>query len=204
MWQIMCGYLIFAKQYLVANVINKFNGSQFGNNSCAKFAFHRFVWNKHECHSSTCVIWTLMSCTLFRHGCCMSIHVVYTWKSFTQFSCLNNAWHLCSNNTNLWNNKFCTYLKRTYEACKFVRMIKEWICICWPYTSSMVHLVMSCWVILRTIIPITHGLKFFGVKSCVYPICWWWLKVCDGIIRRNFTIYNHYICDYMQLLVTCN
>jgi len=44
MWQIMCGYLIVAKQYLVAIVIHdKFNGSQFGNNSRAKFAFHRFV-----------------------------------------------------------------------------------------------------------------------------------------------------------------
>jgi hypothetical protein len=138
-----------------------------------------------------------MSCTLFRHGCCMFIQVIYTRKSSTQISCLNNAWHLCLNNTNLWNNKFCTYLKWTYEACKFVRMIKEWICICWPYTSSMVYFVMSCWIIMRTIIPITHGLKHFGVRSCVYLICRWWLKVCDGIIRRNFIMYNHYICDYM-------
>ncbi len=149
MWRIMCGYLIVAKkvakQDLIANFIHhKFNGSKFGNNSRAKFAFHRFVWNRHEWHSSICVIWTLMLCALFRHGCCMSIHVVYTQKSFTQFSCSNNAWKLCLNNMNLWNNKFCVYLKWTYEDCKFVKMIKEWICICWLYTSSMVHLVMSC------------------------------------------------------------
>ncbi len=32
---------------------HKFHGSRFNNNNHAKFAFHKFVWNKHECHSST-------------------------------------------------------------------------------------------------------------------------------------------------------
>jgi hypothetical protein len=35
---------------------HKFHESQFGNNSRAKFAFHRFVWNRYECHSSTCIV----------------------------------------------------------------------------------------------------------------------------------------------------
>ncbi len=33
---------------------HKLNGSRFDNNSHAKSNFHRFVWNKHGCHSSTC------------------------------------------------------------------------------------------------------------------------------------------------------
>jgi hypothetical protein len=68
---------------------HKLNGSRFGNNSHVKFIFHWFVWNKHGCHSSTCVVWTLMSShcldmnviclfILFKYGCCMFIHVVYT------------------------------------------------------------------------------------------------------------------------------
>jgi len=67
---------------------HKLNGSLFGNNDHAEFAFHRFVLNKHGCHSFACVIWTLISCALFRHEChmfiyivkhkcCMSVHVVY-------------------------------------------------------------------------------------------------------------------------------
>jgi hypothetical protein len=56
----------------------------------------------------------------FKHRCYMSICVVYTWKSYTWLSCLNNAQHSCLTNTNLWNNKFCTHLERTHETCKFV------------------------------------------------------------------------------------
>jgi hypothetical protein len=53
----------------------------------------------------------------------MSIHVVYKQKSCTWFPCLNNAQHSCLNIMNIWNNKFCTDLKQTHEACKFVRYI---------------------------------------------------------------------------------
>jgi len=105
---------------------HKFHGPWFGNNSCAKFDFLRFVWNRHRCHSFTCIVWTLMLCTLFKHEChclfilfkyeyCMFIPLVYKQKSCTQLLCLNNAWHLCSNNTNLWNNKFHMNLKWTHE-----------------------------------------------------------------------------------------
>jgi hypothetical protein len=58
-----------------------------------------------------------MSCALFKHECHMHVHIVYTWMSYvyscclhtklcTWLSCLNNAWDLCLNYTNLWNNKF--------------------------------------------------------------------------------------------------
>jgi len=79
-----------------------------------------------------CFIWTLMLCAyhlnmnaicifvLFKHKCCMSICVIYTWKLCTQLLCLNNAWHLCLNNTNLWNNFFCMDLKWTHEAYNLV------------------------------------------------------------------------------------
>jgi hypothetical protein len=35
---------------------NKLHGSQFDNNSCAKFVFQRFVWSKHLCHSPICIV----------------------------------------------------------------------------------------------------------------------------------------------------
>jgi hypothetical protein len=47
----------FAKNILISfSFHHKLNGSQFGNNNHVKFDFHRFVWNKHGCHSSTCVV----------------------------------------------------------------------------------------------------------------------------------------------------
>jgi hypothetical protein len=55
---------------------HKFHGSQFDNNSNVKSTFHRFVWNKHGCHSYICIVWTLMSCALFRHECHMLICIV--------------------------------------------------------------------------------------------------------------------------------
>jgi len=112
---------------------HKLHGSWFNNNSCAKFSFHKFVWNRHKCHSfilfeHQCHVHCLNTnviClfVLFKHGCCMFIHVVYTWKSSTQLSCLNNAWHSCFNNMNPWNNKFHMNLKWTHEAYKFVMQI---------------------------------------------------------------------------------
>jgi hypothetical protein len=114
-----------SKQYKVSN--HKLHGPRFGNDSCDIKKFHRFVWNKHKCHSYMCIVWTSMLCAhhlntnvicifvLVKHRC-MSICVVYTWKLCTQLSCLNNAWHLCLNNTNLWNNKFCMDLKQTHKA----------------------------------------------------------------------------------------
>jgi hypothetical protein len=73
---------------------HKFHGSWFGNNSPAKFVFHKFIWNRNKYHSSTCIVWTSMSCAMFKHKChmlfvlfhhgrCMFICVVYTWKSCT-------------------------------------------------------------------------------------------------------------------------
>jgi len=138
---------------------HKLNGSRFNNNSNVKPIFHRFTWNKHICHSSTCVVWTLILCALFRHEChmlirivfkhkcCMYICVVYTQKLCIQFLCLDNAWHLCSHNTNLWNNRFHTDLKWTHEACKFVMMhpldkIYVWI----TFLSFMIYFIF--WILL--------------------------------------------------------
>ncbi len=80
---------------------------------------HLFVLFEHQCcahYLNTNVVCLFI---LFKHECCMSIHVVYTWKLCTWLMCLNNAQHLCLNNTNLWNNKFHTVLERTHEACKY-------------------------------------------------------------------------------------
>jgi len=114
---------------------HKLHGPQFSNNCHVKSSFQRFVWNKHRCHSSICIIWTLMLCAflntnviclfiLFKHKCCMSIHVVYTWKLCIQLPCLNNTWIM-----NLWNNKFRMDLEWTHETYKFVmQCLKRQMC----------------------------------------------------------------------------
>jgi hypothetical protein len=67
---------------------HKLQRSRFGNNNHAKFTFHRFVWNRHKCHSSTCIVWTLMSCALFRHESDMPIDIVYTQMFYVYSCCL--------------------------------------------------------------------------------------------------------------------
>jgi hypothetical protein len=81
---------------------------------------HLFVLSKHWYHVHCLNTNAICLFVSFKHGCCMSIHVVYTQKLYTWLSCLNNAWHLCLTNTNLWNNKFHMDLEWTHEACKFV------------------------------------------------------------------------------------
>ncbi len=79
--------------YVVAwEAHHKLHGSQFGNNCCVKFIFHRFVRNRHECYMFICVVYTQKSCT----------------------------WLSCLNNMNLCNNRVCMDLGRTHEAYKFV------------------------------------------------------------------------------------
>ncbi len=76
---------------------------------------HLLVLFEHWYHAhclDTNVICLFVS---FKHGWYMSMCVVYTRKSYTWPSYLNNAQHLCLTNTNLWNSKFCTQ-----ETCKFV------------------------------------------------------------------------------------
>jgi len=68
---------------------HKLHGSWFGHNSWAKFSFHRFVWNKHGCQSSTCTVWTLMSCALFGHECYMPVCIIYTWMLYVYSYCLH-------------------------------------------------------------------------------------------------------------------
>ncbi len=122
--------MILCKMFLHHKLLGPWND----NDNCAIFFFHRFIWNKHKCHSLICIVWTSMSFTLFKHQClclftlfkhkcCMFICVVYTWKLCTQLLCLNNAQHSCLNNMNLYNNKFCMNLKWTHETCKFVKYV---------------------------------------------------------------------------------
>jgi hypothetical protein len=108
-----------------------------GNNSRAKLFFHRFVWNRHICPSSTCIVWTSMSCALFRHEChihvfvlfrhecCMYIHVVYTRNLCTWLPCSNNAWHSCLNNTNIWKAYFTQIWN---EPMKHINLWWCWLC----------------------------------------------------------------------------
>jgi hypothetical protein len=90
-----------------------------------EFVFHKFIWNRHGCHSFICIVWTSMSCALFKHECYMLIHIVYTRKSCTWLLRLNNAWHSCVNDMNPWNNRFHMDLKWTHEAYKFVMVLMQ-------------------------------------------------------------------------------
>ncbi len=78
-----------------------------------------FVLFEYWCHVHYLDTNVICLFVFFRHRCCMSIYV-YTQKSCTRLPCLNNAWHSCLNNTNLWNNIFCIDLEQTHETCKFV------------------------------------------------------------------------------------
>ncbi len=60
---------------------------------------------------------------LFKHKCYMFIRLDYTRKSCTWLMFVNNAWHLCLNDTNPWNNKFHMVSKQTHEAYKFLILI---------------------------------------------------------------------------------
>jgi hypothetical protein len=115
---------------------HKLHGSQFSNNNCAKFSFHRFIWIdmdvihlfvlfEHRCHVHCLYMNVICLFVLFWHECCVSIHIVYTQKLCKQrwLLCLNNVWHSCVKNMNPWNNRFHTNLERTHEAYKFVMWI---------------------------------------------------------------------------------
>jgi len=88
---------------------------------------HLFVLFEYQCHVHYLGTNVICLFVLFKHKYCMSICVGYTWKSCAQLSCLNNAWHLCLDNTNLWNNKFHMNLEQTHEPCKFVMWgLRSW------------------------------------------------------------------------------
>jgi hypothetical protein len=84
---------------------------------------HLLVLFEHWCRVHCLDTNVMCLFILFRYRCCMSIHVVYIRKSCTLFSCLNNARHLCLNNTNLRNNRFHINFEWTHEAYKFVMMV---------------------------------------------------------------------------------
>jgi len=97
---------------------HKFYGQQFGNNSHVKYVF--FIWNRHGCYSFTCIAWTSILCTLFKH----EFHIMLIWIIWTQmlyiyFCCLHmKVMHTTfmfrckQDNTNhirLLFNDFCDY-----------------------------------------------------------------------------------------------
>jgi hypothetical protein len=87
---------------------------------------HLLVLFKHWCRVHCLNINVICLFVLFRHGYCMSICVIYTWKLCTWLSCLNNAWHLCLNDMNPWNNRFHMDFKQTYEVYKFTMLLVRW------------------------------------------------------------------------------
>jgi len=85
---------------------------------------HLLVLFEHRCYVHCLYMNVICLFILFWHQCCVSIHTIYTQKSWTQqrFPYLNNVWLSCVNDINPWNNKFHTNLERTYEAYKFVML----------------------------------------------------------------------------------
>jgi hypothetical protein len=81
------------------------------------YVIHLILLFEHQCHVHCLNTNVICMFILFGHGCCMSIHVVYTLKSCTQLLCLNN--------TNPWNNIFCMDLERIHKAYKFVMAYNE-------------------------------------------------------------------------------
>jgi hypothetical protein len=81
---------------------------------------HLFLLFEHWCCVHCLNTNVICPFVLFKHECSVFICIVYIWKSCTQLLCLNNAWHLCVNDTNPWNNKFRMDLEWTHEAYKFV------------------------------------------------------------------------------------
>jgi len=84
-------FLKYTQKVTFLTLDHKHNGSQLGINSHAKSIFHKFVWNGHRCHSFTYVIWTSMSCTLFKHKCHMPIFNIYVVCLFVLFTHKNYA-----------------------------------------------------------------------------------------------------------------
>jgi hypothetical protein len=135
---------------------------------------HLLVLFEHQCHVHCLDMNVICLFVLFRHKCCVYIHIFYTWKSCTRLSCLNNAWHLCVNDMNPWNNRFCMDLEWTHEAYKFVMNSTTW-------TFERKEFCM--WVVLEDIIiillnipcntwPIGHDFFMVNslVKRCSYSI----------------------------------
>jgi hypothetical protein len=73
---------------------------------------HFLILFKHRYHAHCLNMNVICLFILLRHRCCMFICVVYTQKSCTWLSCLNNK--------NLWNNRFC----RIWN--KAVKLINLW------------------------------------------------------------------------------
>jgi hypothetical protein len=126
-----------------------------------------------------CIVWTWMSYaySYCLNTCCVFIRIVYTQKSCTWLSCLNNAWHLCVNDTNPWNNRFLMDLEWTHEAYKIVMNSSTW---------TFERKEFCLWVVLENIIVVllnipsntwTIGHDFFMVNSLV--------KKCSYSINMN-------------------
>jgi hypothetical protein len=81
---------------------------------------HLLVLFEHQCHVYCLDMNVICIFVLFEHKCCVFICIVYTRKSCARLPCVNNAWHLCVNIMNPWNNRFFMHLEQTHETYKFV------------------------------------------------------------------------------------
>ncbi len=112
----------------------------------------------------------------------MFIHVVYAWKLCTWLLCLNNAWHSCLNNINLWNNRFCTNLEWTHEAYKFVMLsCKQIKHMCWR-----VNLQPLIITIFQEVRSKGQGQRFITQLNKNYPLLTYFITTTHILSKESY------------------
>jgi hypothetical protein len=128
----------------------------------------------------------------------MCICVVYTQKSFTWLPCLNNAWHLCLNNMNPWNNRFHTDLKQTHETYKFVMNLGLPFRNPWWNDSTPWSWSIGLWQHL----VISFPLEFFCPEVGSYPTSFFWPFFGPLVIYATLLVFTFVVsCEACGILV---
>jgi len=140
---------------------------------------HLLVLFELQCHVHYLDTNVICLFVLFRHEYCVFICIIYTQKSCTQLPCLNNAWNLCVNNMNPWNNIFWMDLEKTHETYKFVmklillpfyitlimKLNKNYVA---PYGSNQLLILHMC--VSRTWIKLANNKTKFCNNAFLQPI----------------------------------
>ncbi len=135
-------------------------------------AIHLLILFEHQCHVHYLNMNVICLFILFRHECCVFIHILYTQKSCTWLPCLNNAWNLCVNNINPWNNKFCRIWKKPMKLILFpfyitliMKLNKNYVA---PYGSNQLLILRMC--VSRTWIKLANNKTKFCNNAFLQPI----------------------------------
>jgi hypothetical protein len=153
---------------------------------------HLLVLFEHWYHAhclDTNVICLFIS---FKHGWYMCMCVVYTRKSYTWPSYLNNVQHLCLTNTNLWNNRFCTHLEQT------MKHVNLWCKESYPYQPICLRLAskLTIFFYYQCNYPMWHHVKTtcnctYDYKMVLSCICYYDLQLIKMKMKNVVTPPNN-------------